>query len=168
MHGKGQKKVFIIGDSMIKNITGMGISRENIIKMRPHPGATTIDICDYIKPELRQKLDVVIVHCGTNDIPNNINTVKKIKKLVKEIEENNHENIPQVVISSIIKRYDQDYNEEIQSINDKLQRFCTSKGLSFIDNKNIDKLCLNKRKHHLNRRDSSFLFHNFKKFVNAL
>ena len=103
----------------------MGISRENIIKMRPHPGATTIDICDYIKPELRQKLDVVIVHCGTNDIPNNINTVKKIKKLVKEIEENNHENIPQVVISSIIKRYDQDYNEEIQSINDKLQRFCT-------------------------------------------
>ena len=75
------------------------------------------------KPELRQKPDVVIVHCGTNDIPNNINTVKKIKKLVKEIEENNQENIPQVVISSIIKRYDQDYNEEIQSMNDQLQRF---------------------------------------------
>ena len=165
MHGKDQKKVFIIGDSMIKNITGTGISRENIIKMRPHPGATTIDICDYIKPELRQKLDVVIVHCGTNDIPNNINTVKKIKKLVKEIEENNHENIPQVVISSIIKRYDQDYNEEIQSINDKLQRFCTSKGLSFIDNNNIDKSCLNKGKLHLNRRGSSFLANDFKKFV---
>ena len=80
MHGKDQKKVFIVGDSMIKNITGTGISRENIIKMRSHPGATTIDICDYIKPELRQKPDVVIVHCGTNDIPNNINTVKKIKK----------------------------------------------------------------------------------------
>ena len=71
--------------------------------MRPHPNATTIDICDYIKPELRQKPDVAIAHCGTNDIPNNINTVIKIKKLVKEIEENNHENIPQVVISSIIK-----------------------------------------------------------------
>ena len=168
MHGKDQKKVFIIRDSMIKNITGTGISRENIIKMRPHPGATTIDICDYIKPALRQIPDVVIVHCGTNDIPNNINTVKKIKKLVKEIEENNHENIPQVVISSIIKRYDQDYNEEIQSINDKLQRFCTSKGLSFIDNNNIDKSCLNKGKLHLNRRGSSFLANNFKKFVNAL
>ena len=168
MHGKDEKNVFITGNSMIKNITGTGISRENIIKMRPHPGATTIDICDYIKPELCQKLDVVIVHCGTNDIPNNINTVKKIKKLVKEIEENNHENIPQVVISSIIKRYDQDYNEEIQSINDKLQRFCTSKGLSFIDNNNIDKSCLNKGKFHLNRRGSSFLANDFKKFVNAL
>ena len=107
--------------------------------MRPHPIATTIDIFNYINPELRQKPDVVIAHCGTNDIPNNINTVIKIKKLVKEIEENNQENIPQVVISSIIKQYGQDYNEEIQSINDKFQRFCTSKGLSFIDNKNIDK-----------------------------
>ena len=125
MHGKDHKNVFIVGDSMLKNITGTVISRENVIKMRPHSGATTIDICDYIKPELRQKPDIVIVHCGTNDIPNNINTVKKIKKikkLAKEIEENNQENIPQVVISSILKRYDQDYNEEIQSINDKL--FC--------------------------------------------
>ena len=166
-HGKDQKKVFIIGDSMIKNITGTGISRKNI-KMRPHPGATSIDICDYIKPALRQKPDVVIVHCGTNDIPNNINTVKKIKKLVKEIEENNHENIPQVVISSIIKWYDQDYNQEIQSINDKLQWFCISKGLSLNDNNNIDKSCLNKGKLHLNRRGSSFLANNFKKFVKAV
>ena len=106
--------------------------------------------------ELRQKPDVVIVQCGTNDIPNNINTVKKIKKLVKEIEGNNQENIPQIVIPSIIKRYDQDYNE-IQSINDKLQLFCTSKGLSFIDNNNINKPCLNQGKLHLNRRGSSFL-----------
>ena len=88
---------------MIKNITGTGISRKNIRKMRPHPGATSIDICHYIKPALCQKPDVVIVHCRRNDIPNNINTVKKIKKLVKEIEQSNHENIPQVVISSIIK-----------------------------------------------------------------
>ena len=153
---------------MIKYITGTGISRENVIKMRPHLGAPTIDICYYIKPELRQKPDVVIVHCGTNKVPNNINTVKKIKKLVKEIEENNQENITQVVISSIIKRYNQDYNEKIQIINDKLQRFCTSKGLSFIDNNNINKSCLNKGKLHLNRRGSSFLANNFKKFANSL
>ena len=134
--------------------------------MRPLPNATTIDICDYIKPKLSQKPDVVIEQCWINDIPNNINTVKKINKLVKETGENNHENIPQAVISSIIKRYDQDYNQEIQSINDKLQRFCASKGLSFIDN-NIDKCCLNKGKLYLNRQGSSFLG-NFKKFVNPL
>ena len=63
MHGKYQKKGFIIGDSMIKNITGTGISREKVINMRPHIEATTIDIFDYIEPELRQKTDVVIIHC---------------------------------------------------------------------------------------------------------
>ena len=54
MYGKDQKRVFIVRDSTIKNITGTGILRENTIKMRAHSGATTIDICDYIKPELRQ------------------------------------------------------------------------------------------------------------------
>ena len=67
---------------MRKNITCIGIPRENTIKMRSHPGATIIDICDYIKSELCQTPDIVIVHWGTN-IPKNINTVKKIKKLVK-------------------------------------------------------------------------------------
>ena len=56
MHGKDQKKVFIVGDFMIRNITSTGISRENTIKIRPIPGATTIDICNYIKPELFQNL----------------------------------------------------------------------------------------------------------------
>ena len=84
--------------------------------MRPHPVATTINISVYIKPELRQKPDAVIVDCGTNDIPNNINTFKKIKKLVKQTEENNHENIPQIVISSIIKRYDQDYMKKFKAL----------------------------------------------------
>ena len=85
MHGKDQKKVFIVGDSMIKNITGTGISWENTIKMRPHPGATTIDIRDYIKPELRQKHDVVLIimHCGTNDIPNDIILFRKLRSWYK-------------------------------------------------------------------------------------
>ena len=108
--------------------------------MRPHPGATTIDIRDYIKPELRQKPDVVLIimHCGTNDIPNDIILFRKLRSWYKR-QENNHENILQVVISSIIKLYDQDYNEEIQSINNKPQRFCTSRVLSFIDNNYFDK-----------------------------
>ena len=165
---KNTKKVFIVGDSMIKNITGTGISRTNTIKVRPHPGATAVDICDYIKPELRHKPDVIIIHCGTNDIENEINTVKKIKKLVKEIDEYDKQNPPKVVISSLIKRYDQDVNDDIANINEKLQRFCNSKGLTSMDNKNIDRSCLNKGKLHLNRRGSSYLANNCKKIVGSL
>ena len=32
-------------------LTDTGMSRAKTIKMRPHPGASTVDICDYIKPE---------------------------------------------------------------------------------------------------------------------
>ena len=101
---KNTKKVFIVGDSIIKNITGTGISRANTVKMRPHPGARTVGICDYMKPELGHKPDVIIVHGGTNDIENEINTVKKIKRLVKEIDEYDKQNPPKVVISSLVKR----------------------------------------------------------------
>ena len=131
--------------------------------MRPHPWATTVGICDYIKPELRHKPDVIIIHCGTNDIENEINTVKKIKKLVKEIDKYVKQNLPKVVISSLIKRYHKDCNGDIAGINEKL--FCNSKGLSFIDNNNIDRSCLNKGKLHLNRRGSSYLANNFKNLL---
>ena len=136
--------------------------------MRPHPSATTVDICDYIKSELCHKPNVIIIHCGTNDIENEINTVKKIKKLVKEIDEYDKQNPPKVVISSLIKRYDHDFNDDIANIKEKLQRFCNSKVLTSIDNKNIDRSCLNKGKLHLNRRGSSYVANNFKKIVGSL
>ena len=64
----------------------MGISRDHTVKIKPHPGATSVEISDYIKLELRHQLDVIILHCGRNDISNEINTVNKLKKLLKEIE----------------------------------------------------------------------------------
>ena len=87
--------------------------------MRSHPGVT-VDIYDYIKPELRHEPDVIIIHCGTNDIENEINTAKKIKKLVKEIDEYGKQNPPKVLTSSSIKRCDQDFNDDIANINENL------------------------------------------------
>ena len=115
---------------------------------------------------MRHKPDVIIIHCGANDIENEINTVKKIKKLVKEIDEYDKQNPPKVVISSLIKRYDKDFNDDIANVNEK--RFCNGRGLFFIDNNNIDRSGLNKGKLHLNRRGSSYLANNFKKFVGSL
>ena len=67
-----------------------------------------------------------------------------------------------------MKRFDQDSNDDIAEINEKLQRFCNSKGLSFIDNNNIDRSCLNKGKLHVNRRGFSYLANNFKKILSSL
>ena len=71
------KKAFIVNNSIIKHITGTRISRTITVKMRSHPGAATVDICYYIKPELCHRLDVIIMHYGTNDVKNEINTVKE-------------------------------------------------------------------------------------------
>ena len=164
-----EKKIFIVGDSMINNVTGTGISRDHAVKIRPHHETTSIDVRDYIKSKLRHRPDVIILHYGTNNISNEIKTLKKLKKLLKDIEGYNIHKKPQVVISSLIQRYDQDMmNEDIKSINEKSQSLCTPKGLSFIDSSNIDKSCLNRTKLHLNRRGSSFLANKFKKFVNSL
>ena len=74
------------------------------MKIRPHPGATTVDMIDYIKRELRNKPDIIILYCGTNDITNDANTVKKMKKLYKKIKDN--DGSTDIVISGLIKRFD--------------------------------------------------------------
>ena len=106
---------------MIKNITGTGISKDHIVKIRPHPGDTSTDMCDYIKPELRHQPNVIILHCGTNNISNEINTLKKLKKLLKEIEGYDTHKKPQIVISSLMKIYDQDLNQDIKGINEQFK-----------------------------------------------
>ena len=43
-----KKEVFIIGDSMIKCVNEREVSRNDSVKVRSHPGATTNDFSDYV------------------------------------------------------------------------------------------------------------------------
>ena len=38
---------------------------------------------DYIKPISRRKPDIFLIQSGTNNLTNNINTMKKVRDLVK-------------------------------------------------------------------------------------
>ena len=86
--------------------------------------------------------------------------------MAKEIEEN--DGSTDIVISGLIKRFDCNAIDDIERINEKLKRWCIGKGLTFIDNNNIYESCLNQGKLHLNRRGSSYLANNFKKFIESL
>ena len=77
-----KNSVIIVGDSIVKHLTGPGISKKNNIKIKTNPGATTGDIIDYIKPRIRKKPDFLLVHSGTNDLTNGINTMTKIRKVL--------------------------------------------------------------------------------------
>ena len=72
---------------------------------------------DHTKPYLRRKPDVVIIQTSTNDLTENVNTVKKTKKLVNSINEFDHDNNTQIVISGITYRDDQDFKEKTNEIN---------------------------------------------------
>ena len=48
----------------------------NFVNVRFHPGTTTEDIVDFIKPVMRKKPDAVITHAGTNYLTNGTNSMK--------------------------------------------------------------------------------------------
>ena len=100
----------------------------------------------------RKKLGTLIIHVGTNDLTKGINTMKKVRKCVEVIREiDKTENI-QIGFSSIIQRADKDFSNEIKETNIKLKNYCLGKGFIFVNNDNINELCLNNIKLHLNKK----------------
>ena len=87
-----KNEIMIAGDSMIKHVNGREVFSDDSVKIRFHPGATTDDIIDYVRPSACKKLDLIIIHTDTNDIQNKVNTLQKVRKVIttiKEIDVNN-------------------------------------------------------------------------------
>ena len=45
-----------MGDSMVKYVNGRDVSRNNLVTVRSHLGATTDDFTDYAHPTVRKNL----------------------------------------------------------------------------------------------------------------
>ena len=93
INSASRKEIMIVGDSMIKHMNvRREVSRDNSVKIRCHTAATTYDIIDYVRPTPRKKPDMIIIHTGTNDVQNKVNTLQKVRKVIttiKEIDVNN-------------------------------------------------------------------------------
>ena len=144
------------------------MSRGDSVKIRPHPGASTEDLIDHIKPAIRKNPDIVVIHTGTNDLQNNCNIVKKAKKLVSAVKEVDKDNSIKIAFSSIINREDEDFKDKIMDVNNKLKNYCNSAGMDFINNLNIDGSCLSRGKLHLNRKGTAALAKIFCRFLRSL
>ena len=66
-----KSEVYVIGDSIVKNLDGRKMARKKNVKVRSFPGATTSDMTDFVKPIIRKKPESVILHVGTNDLKSN-------------------------------------------------------------------------------------------------
>ena len=86
---KSRRHIYIIGDFMVQHITGPGISKNDQVQVKAHADATADETIDYIKPNILQKPDIVIIHSGTNGLSQDVNTMGRVRKVAaaaKEIE----------------------------------------------------------------------------------
>ena len=104
---------------------------------------------------------MIIIHTGTYDIENKVNTFQKIRKVITTIKEIDVNNEIQIAFSSVTHRDDQDFVKEIKEINRKLENLCKGKGIKFINNNNSDGSCLNRSKLHLNKSGTVLLVKSF-------
>ena len=63
-----RKEVFIVGDSILKNLQGRKISRSAKVKVSSFPGCTTMEMRAHIKPISRRNPDAIVMHVGTNSL----------------------------------------------------------------------------------------------------
>ena len=81
-------------------------------------------MADHINPAIRKNLDIVVIHTGTNDLQNNCNIVKKAKKLVSAVREDDKDYLVKITSCSIINREDEDFKGKINDVNSKLKNDC--------------------------------------------
>ena len=156
-----KKKVIVVGDSITKFLRSDELpTSESSVTVMKHPGCSTEDMTDYIKPIARKKPDTILLHVGTNDLTKGINTMKNVRKCVEAIRElDNSENI-QIGFSSIMHRSDKDFSKEISELNVKLKKYCLGRGFIYIDNDNVNESCLNNSKLHLNKKGTNLFSKN--------
>ena len=93
-------------------------------KVKNHSGATTEDICGFIKPEVRKKPDIIIVHAGTNDITNNTRSFENYKKITNTIK-SKLPNCKYAISNVVMRKGKSDIETKIIKFNSRLSKFCS-------------------------------------------
>ena len=162
---KERKNIIVIGDSILNGIEERGLSKHHNVKVRPHPGATTRDIIDHVKPVARKRPDMLLIHCRTNDITNNIDTSKHLKEIVSTV----REITPQtkiVLSAATIRRDRHGMEKKTQELNCKIKAISVEDRLEFLNNDNIDDPCLGIKGLHLNVRGKAVFAKNILSVIN--
>ena len=168
--GKRKKKrsVVILGDSMLKDIepnkVKKGVGDNEKVFVKHFSGATTNHMKSYVVPSKEFNNDLVILHCGTNDLRSNkspLEIATEISILALDLKNENNN----VMISGLVPRRDK-FNDKGIEVNKYLLSLCAENDFNFIDNSNINiETHLNTSGLHLNFRGTYILGGNF---VNAI
>ena len=146
---------------MLNSINEEGLFNERYkFKVKNHSGAATEDICDFIKPEVRKKTDIIIVNAGTNGITNNTKSFENYKKITDTIKSK----LPNCKYA--VSKDKPDIEKKVIEFNSRLSKFCSKNKIDIIENKNLDGSCPSFKKLHLNK-GNSYLANNFLDFLHS-
>ena len=161
---KKKEYIEIVGDSMLNGFEERGLCKNHHVKVKKHPGATSTDIIDHVKPVLRKKPDKIIIHAGTNDITTKINLLKNVKTLAKMVKEESP--TTKLVFSGSVKKFDIERGEElVEDVNNRLMNYCKQNEYDFISNSNIGEGELGIKKLHSNKKGLKTMVKNFLEYL---
>ena len=146
---------------MIKYDHGRGISRSHRVQVGPNPGASSYDLIDYVKPALRKRPKALLIHTGTGNIQQEINTIK----IFKEIKEKRFWKWNWNYIFSFNSKGGLWLSWPNGRIYGKLNKYSESKGYKLTENSNVDGGLLKRRKLHLNKKGTVLLVRNIANVV---
>ena len=158
------RSISIIGDSIIKGMDPFKMKKslpsKDKLYVKTFPGATIDDMKVYAIPTMKREPDLIILHCGTNNLPESKEPkviAEEIINLAVELKTDDNE----VMISGLTMRKDK-HQDKGEKVNDYLKIKSSEIGLSFIDNSNlILNSHFNSKGIHLNFKGTQALANNF-------
>ena len=159
---KSKMKIFVLGDSIVKNINGWSISeilkKNHNVYVRSFSGSKVRCMVDYAKPCIRENdPDHIILHVGTNDL-NSENNAEQISKSILDLAKDLTSQKRSVTVSGIVPRNDE-WNNKAAEVNEHLRVMCQESGISFIEHSKYinPRKHLNRSKIHLNEKGTFIL-----------
>ena len=118
---------------MLNDIHERGLSKQQHVKIQNFTVGPSETILDEVDTVVSEKPDCIIVHAGTNNITEGINTLNCVKKIVKKVNQTSPNT--KVVFSSLITRkYKKDLDKKVQDFNNRLKNYYTQTNLDYIEN----------------------------------
>ena len=161
---KRKPQVFIVGDSMNRDLKGWLMARDKAVKVYTFPGASCKGMENYLVSLMNRKPDQILLHVGTNNLcaGTPTDTANKICHLATRITSNNI----RCAVSTIIRRGDYlaTKGEEVNRILSNILPDC----IKLVSNDNLNESHLNRSKLHLNKQETGAFAHNIIQFLRSL
>ena len=166
-----KRSIAILGDSTIRDIEQYKVrnalgGKLNKVYVKSFSGATTEHMKSHAIPTKSFNNDLIILHCGTNDLRSS-KSARDIAKEIHDLASDLKTETNDVIVSGIVPRNDKEYlDTKGRDVNMFLKSLCVETNFYFIDNSNVKFKHLNSGKLHLNVEGNYILGTNFVKAIN--